>query len=297
MSASTPHKIFIHIQGTIYAVANHKNLICSFFQFLEIINRRISLPITIIAHAKKHLPKYSGNIVNIHGNQMYLQSDSVELVGFGVLEPLVTEVFEKTVRKGYVVLDIGANIGYYTLIAARKVGVEGRVYAFEPELANFELLRKNVKLNNYRNVVLEKKAVSNKNGTSKLYVDHTSTGGHSLTQKSNMSIQVETVTVDSYFEKMERIDLIKMDIEGAETLVIQGMSDVLNKNKHLKIIMEFDIKAIKHAGFTLRQLTEPLFNQGFRAYVIESGEKIDALSSLKDRFEDRDVHLNLFWYR
>jgi FkbM family methyltransferase len=228
---------------------------------------------------------------------MYLQSDSLELFAFGVLEPLVTEIFEKTIRKGDVVLDIGANIGYYTLIAARKIGAEGRVYAFEPEPANFELLKKNVKLNNYRNVVLENKAVSNKNGTSKLYIHPTSTGGHSLTQKSDVQIQVETVTVDSYFEKMERIDLVKMDIEGAETLVIQGMSDVLRKNKQLKIIMEFDLKTVRHAGFTLRQLTEPLFNHGFRAYVIESGEKIDTISSLKDRFEDRDLHLNLFWYR
>ena len=85
-------------------------------------------------------------------------------------EQFETEVFKKEIEKGDTVLDLGSHIGYYTLIAAELVGEKGKVFAFEPEPTNFVLLKKNIKINNYQNVIPVQKAVSNKNGKGRLYL-------------------------------------------------------------------------------------------------------------------------------
>ncbi len=82
-------------------------------------------------------------VVTVQGQQMWLDDkDTLELATREIYEPMETGIFLKDVRTGGVVLDIGANIGYYTLIAARLVGPAGRVYAFEPDPENFKLLKK-----------------------------------------------------------------------------------------------------------------------------------------------------------
>ena len=85
------------------------------------------------------------------------------------------EVIEKQIKKGDVILDIGANIGFYTLIMAKLVGEKGKVYAFEADPTNFEILKKNVEVNGYKNIVLVNKVVSNKNEKIKFYVDRGNT--------------------------------------------------------------------------------------------------------------------------
>ena len=110
------------------------------------------------------------DFVEIEGRQMFLDSnDSLRLSINRVYEPSETKTIKTHVKKGDVVLDIGANIGYYTLIFAELVGEKGKVYAFEPDPTNFDLLRKNVEINGYRNITLIQKAVSNKNGKISFY--------------------------------------------------------------------------------------------------------------------------------
>ena len=120
--------------------------------------------------------------------------DSLNLFACGVYEPLETRIFKRLINRNDVVFDVGANIGYYTLIATKLVGEKGRVFAFEPEPTNFSLLEKNVKLNGYKNVVLMQKAVLNKTGKTKLYL-HRTAGGHSKTQSFTSNIEVETVSL------------------------------------------------------------------------------------------------------
>jgi tRNA G37 N-methylase Trm5 len=115
----------------------------------------------------------------VQGHKMYLDSkESLDLSIYGVYEEYETDLIKKEIDRGDVVLDLGANIGYYTLLFAKKVGDEGRVYAFEPDPTNFSLLKKNVEINGYRNVVLIQKAVSNKNGKLKLYLNEDNKGDH-----------------------------------------------------------------------------------------------------------------------
>jgi FkbM family methyltransferase len=155
-------------------------------------------------------------------------------------------------------VDLGANIGYFSLLAARLVGREGKVYAFEPEPRNFGLLLKNIELNGYNNIVAVQKAVSNISGSISLFLHVKDTGAHTIYQPEHAEkefgecIEVQTVTVDEFFEdKEQRIDVIKMDIEGAEMAALLGMDRVIRENENLKMFIEFHPPGIRRRGDSL----------------------------------------------
>ena len=142
-------------------------------------------------------------------------------------------------------LDIGANVGYYTLLAARLVGPSGMVYAFEPERSNFQLLVENITLNRYRNVVPVEKAVSNTCGRTELFLDPENFGAHSLSPQCcdtrSKPVTVETVTLDNFLRRTHdmHVDVIKIDVQGAEGLALEGARQMLAANPQLTIFMEF----------------------------------------------------------
>ncbi len=123
------------------------------------------------------------NIVDVKGNKMYIdpkRNPAIALYDIGGYENVETQLFESHIKEGDVVLDLGANIGYFTLIAAKCVGANGKVYAFEPDPTNFSFLKRSVEINNYKNVVCEQKAVSNKNGVVKLFLHDYQTGAYTI---------------------------------------------------------------------------------------------------------------------
>ena len=95
-------------------------------------------------------------------------------------ERATTDLLKDLLHPGMIFVDVGANIGYFSLLAANLVGTEGTVYAFEPEPGNHELLRKNIELNSYSNIVMIQKAVSNKSGSAPLFLSALDSGSHSL---------------------------------------------------------------------------------------------------------------------
>jgi len=122
-------------------------------------------------------------ITQVFGNTMYLTKPSFvssNLVKNGIHEKLETEYIFRTIKNGNVVVDLGANIGYFTLIFAKLVGIEGQVIAFEPELSNFKILQKNIKKNHYKNTIAENLAISNKILEAKLFLSKTNTGSHRM---------------------------------------------------------------------------------------------------------------------
>jgi len=149
------------------------------------------------------------------------------------------EFCKKEIKKGDTVVDIGANIGLFTLFFSKLVGTTGRVIAFEPDPENFDVLKKNIELNEITNVTLVQKGVSNKNESVKLYKSNVS-GGHSLIKNewAKEYTNIQTVTLDGYF-RGEEIDMIKIDAEGFELEVIEGGKKLLENNKNMKIISEF----------------------------------------------------------
>lgn len=194
----------------------------------------------------------------------------------GVYEKHQTELFKKLIKRGMVVVDIGANIGYHTLIASKLVGETGKVYAFEPELNNYTLLLNNIKINGCNNITPIQKAISNKKGKIKLFIENVNLGGHSFSESNILYTEkpgfkeVETITLDDFFENLmryDKIDIIKMDVQGAEGLIIEGARKILSI-KMLKIIMEFWPYGLESVGTDPSKLLSTLQNYGFKMKVI-----------------------------
>ena len=180
--------------------------------------------------------------ITIDGSIIYLDKfDSLCLSINKSYEKEETELIRQHVKKSDVILDIGANIGYYTILFS-KLGKE--VHAFEPDETNFSILQKNIKANNLTNVISNKKAVSNKNGTINLSLNKLNTGGHYITNKET-GVKVETIILDDYIKS---VDFVKMDVEGAETLALMGMKNLL-ANPNLKLLIEYNPNAIANFGF------------------------------------------------
>jgi FkbM family methyltransferase len=228
------------------------------------------------------------NYAEVQGHKMFLDStDDLHLSIYGVFEPFETELVKKEIKKGDVILDIGANIGYYTLIFAKLVGQEGKVFAFEPEPDNFALLKKNVETNGYKNVILVQKAVSNKTEKTKLYLCEASAGDHRIYDSldGRKSIEIEAIRLDDYFKGYDgKIDFIKMDIQGAEGRAIQGMPNLLDKNKTVRIITEFWPFGLKRPGFQPGEFLKLLLKHDFKLYQINK-QKIEPLVNLRKFLE------------
>lgn len=210
----------------------------------------------------------------VHGHKMYLDDkDSLGLLSNnGIFEEQEVAVVKEQVKSGDTVLDIGANIGYYTLIFAKLVGKQGKVFAFEPEPDNFALLQKNIEINGYSNIVLIPKAVSDKNEIIKLYLCEKNKGMHRAYNSifCNKYIEIESIRIDDYFQQNNQtIDFIKMDIEGYEYTALQGMLNILRNNKNIKILTEFSPAASLENGIDLTLYVQLLTELGFTIYAIE----------------------------
>lgn len=149
---------------------------------------------------------------------------------------LFLKTMKENIQNGDLVVDVGASIGYYTFYMSRFVG-SGCVYAFEPEPTKFEVLKENRKLNDFKNVMIEQKAVYDKNDF--VFLDLTEGINHRV---SNHGIKVESVTLDDYF-KDRTVNFIKLDAEGSERKILLGMKRIL-ENPNLKMITEFYYKLL-----------------------------------------------------
>lgn len=223
-------------------------------------------------------PLVQGYIL-LQGHKVYVDMrDNVitqHLLNDGVWEKYETELFKILVKKGMVVVDIGANIGWYTLIAAKLVGKKGKVYAFEPDPDNCALLKKNVQINGYKNVIIEQKAILNRWGTIRLFLSSSNLGDHRTydSHDGRKWITVKGITLDEYFRnKPDRIDIIKLDIQGAEMEALLGMDRIIKANENLKILTEFWPIGITRAGFSPKRFLNKLLEYDFELYVID-GQK------------------------
>ena len=173
---------------------------------------------------------------DVHGHALtVLPMDhgiSRELSVYQTHEPLATRLLLETLKPGMNVVDIGGNLGYYTLLEARIVGETGRVIAIEPVAANFKQLSKNVEANGYRNILLHNLAIAAKNGTAPMYLSKKS-NWHSLhpSPAETEEIMVHASTLDALLAKYDlpSVDLIRMDLDGYEVAVIHGMTETLAK--------------------------------------------------------------------
>ena len=170
----------------------------------------------------------------------------------GTYEPEQTRLFEEHVRPGATVLDIGAHVGYYTLLSAVLAGPSGRVVAFEPSPANAAFLRRHVALNRLGQVSVEEAAVSDRAGTARFGSGSGSGTGH-LAEKGE--ITVRTLTVDGLCaEHGLTPTAVKIDVEGAEAAVLRGARETLARARPAVFLSTHGLEAHAASLALLRDL-------------------------------------------
>jgi len=169
------------------------------------------------------------------------------------------------IKLGIVIVDVGAHVGTFTLLASKIVGEKGKVIAIEPEPKNYKQLIENIKLNNFLNVNPLNIALGDYNGFGKLYISY-SPQCHSLLFKEDKisSIEVLLKTLDNLLEELnlKKIDVIKIDVEGAEILVLKGAEKTLKANPNIKIIV-----AAEHYPSEAKEVCQFLNDRGFKTKV------------------------------
>jgi len=175
------------------------------------------------------------------------------------------EAIKTFLKSGYTFIDIGVNKGDFSLLAAKLVGTKGKVIAIEPEPTNCKWITKSVEINGYKNVTLYEMALSNQDGEAQLYIGEKS-GWHSLVTPKKYSnrgtINVKTKKLDSFLGEISftnPIDVIKIDVEGAELRVLQGATSTLSRNEKLVILIDIH----PQLGVNPNEVCDFLIEKGF----------------------------------
>jgi len=217
----------------------------------------------------------------INNKKMYLDDcDSLGLNSDSPFEPFETQWVKKLISVGDRVLDIGANIGYYTLLLSELVGPEGQVYAFEPESSNYSLLEKNLQLNHIANVTAIQKGVSDQDTSGTLYLCDDNKGMHRAYQSvlCGDGVNIELVRLDSFFEPSKQaFNFIKMDIEGYEYLALKGMQKLIQASPELKLLMEFSPASMVECGHDPIKCIELLEHHAFKIFAL--GEELSPIEN------------------
>ncbi len=182
----------------------------------------------------------------------------------GFFEPVQTRKFIKSVKKGDTVFDIGANVGYYTILASKLIGAKGKVYALEPDRKNIELLKKNIELNNCLNVEVVPLALGAENKISYFLSDRANPGESRISEKvTKQLVQVKTLDKLVKEKSIKKIDVIKLDVEGGEVDVLRGAKNLIATSKNLNIFVECNLKTLKEFGEDKTALIAFLKGSGF----------------------------------
>ncbi len=187
-------------------------------------------------------------------------------------------------------------MGLYTIAASKGVSPEGKVYSFEPEVGTNRVLGEKTKKLGLDNVTIYPFALSDKKGKQKLFIDDVNVGGHSFLKdsvyKGESFLEVETTTLDEFFKELgllDKIDVIKMDIEGAEGLVCKGGRELLEKSKP-EILMEFNPSSINQWGISPADLLQLFVDFGYKINVVDKINKKTTKSGINDVFKIIEDH-------
>jgi len=197
----------------------------------------------------------------------------------GNYEAALGDFFKNALSSGDTVLDIGANIGFFSVFFSKWVGDTGRVLAFEPEPNNREFIRANLSNNSRHNVTVFSTAVSDKAGETTFYVDPAFWGVHSLGRKnvanSAVEMQVETVALDEFLPaklgKSERF-VAKLDTQGAEPLIFKG-GERMFRDRCKLLAFEYWPFGVKTMGFEPEDSIKMLYDLGFSLSTVPKKEK------------------------
>jgi FkbM family methyltransferase len=203
------------------------NVVIAFFKILKLL--------------KVPRPEFIQIIVPEYNYKFYVRPDKEDLATW---EDPIFQLFRP--KQGDNFVDVGAHIGRYSIVAAKRIGNLGQIIAIEAHPETFELLKKNVALNGLRNVTAINTVVSSQKGKAKLYLDGHDSGFTVYSTiminrtKTEEFLEVEANTLDNILNEnnIQRVNWIKIDVEGAELEVLKGAVDTLSSNKDLTLLIE-----------------------------------------------------------
>lgn len=242
------------------------------------------------------------------GHTIYLDPKDLPLVESlsqpELYETTTATLIKKVFKSGMNVINIGANIGFFTLLLAKQVGTKGRVFAFEPSHKTSKILKKNIEENKYENVKIIVQAVSNTTGFSDMWTGKSSTHNYvssELSKDTNLHREkIKTITIDEFFVKDDfRIDFIVMDAEGSEKSILEGARKTIMKNKDLEIITEYNPHTLTLAGTSGQEFFKLIEELGFFIYLIDektSRVKLSSSSEVLNQYVSPNV-VNLYLTR
>jgi FkbM family methyltransferase len=204
-------------------------------------------------------------------------SDSIarEVCFFGRYEPAETALVERVLQSGMTFVDVGANWGYFSLLAARRVGDEGQVISLEPDPRLFHLLQANVQAGAVRNLAALPLAASAASGTMHLALFEPSLGNWGLSrlvsEETKRTCAVETVAIDTLLDErgVDVVDLAKIDVEGAEDLVLDGMTRGLRHGRYRRVLLELHPQLLAERNRTTAELVQRLVGNGYSGWCID----------------------------
>jgi FkbM family methyltransferase len=227
------------------------------------------------------------------GNKVYERSFPVYHLLYRVFKAYTDRAERHLLRRilfaGAVAVDAGANIGIYSQFLSRCVGSTGVVHSFEPSPENFRRLQSATR--KLANVRVSQAAVGEHTGKSTLYLSDKLNVDHRtyITEgDSRDAVSIDIVALDDYFKPGQRVDLIKMDIQGYELHALRGATRVLQENLDLNLLLEFWPSGLEQAGVHWQELIEMLRGFGMHVTVVRTSGLIP--------FDTRDVQLDISWY-
>ncbi len=193
---------------------------------------------------------------------------------FGVYEKAETAFIQRTLRPGMTVLDVGANIGYYTALAARCVGPTGRVIALEPDPESFEYLEQTIAANEVGNVDAFQCAAADREAKMTLHISKDNRGDNRLYEPDPKwpKVTVSARPADELLKEagVSQVDFIKIDVQDFESSVIAGLKNTLDQSENLILIAEFWPQGLRDAGSDPKKFLQQLRAHGLQLHELNS---------------------------
>jgi FkbM family methyltransferase len=261
------------MRGTLFKVLKEKRLKIIF-------QRAKELNISSI------LIRYNGIKLNLHTESKF--SEMLIFESFESEEQCFIKYF---LRRNDVFIDVGSNIGLFSLLAAKIVGKNGKVFSFEPTPETFRWLQHNIFINGIKNISSINIALSNYSGEQEFNISHEgfdAWNSFGIPSAGNVieKIHVTTVTFDDFIcqNNLERIDLIKIDVEGWEINVLKGGQNYFNKSTSAALLIEFTDSNLIGAGFSSKELYNLLLSFGYQLFTFNCSLKLFIRETLRAEY-------------
>ncbi|HMW67309.1 MAG TPA: FkbM family methyltransferase [Chitinophagaceae bacterium] len=212
---------------------------------------------------------FDGNQMNLYVNDWVQKS----LFVYGEYERKEIRFWQQLARKRKTIFDIGGHVGYYSLVAAKAASTDTKIYCFEPIRQTFERAKENIALNGYQNIYLQNFALSNEDGSLQINIGGDENWGmSSINAHAHTSGKTETVnkqTVDSFCNahNINQIDLVKIDVEGSEFYVLQGMKQMIASSRPV-VLIEILEQTLSAQGIDVKSIYQFFADYHYHPYNI-----------------------------